>query len=45
MARPKHPKTHFEQVPLEIVKTIAVIETPDDEPNGTDVAIKPPPKK
>ena len=34
MAKPKEPKTHFEQVPLKIVKKIAVIEAPDDETNG-----------
>jgi hypothetical protein len=28
MAKPKAPKTHFEQVPLKIVKKIAVIEPP-----------------
>jgi len=45
MAKPKEPKTHFEQVPLEIVKKIAVIEAPDDESNGVGVTINPPAKK
>ncbi len=45
MAKPKEPKTHFEQVPLKIVKKIAVIEAPDDETDGVGVTIKPPGKK
>ena len=44
MARPKHPKTHFEQVPLEIVKKIAAVETPDDATNGLGLTVKPPAK-
>lgn len=30
------PKTHFEQVPVEIVKKIAEEDIPDDEVNGND---------
>jgi hypothetical protein len=45
MAKPKEPKTHFEQVPLKIVKKIAVIEPPDDETNGVGAIIDPPAKK
>jgi len=45
MAKPKEAKTHFEQVPLKIVKKIAVIEPPDDETNGVGVTIDPPAKK
>ena len=45
MSRPKTPKTYFEQVPLEIVKKIAAIETPGDETNGAAVTVKPLPKK
>ena len=45
MPKTKKPKTHFEQVPLEIVKKIAVIETPDDETNGTDMTFEPPAKQ
>lgn len=45
MTKPKEPKTHFEQVPLKIVKKIAVIEAPDDETNGGGVTIRPPAKK
>jgi hypothetical protein len=45
MTKPKASKTHFEQVPLEIVKKIAVIEAPDDETNGVGVTINPPAKK
>jgi hypothetical protein len=39
MAKPKAPKTYFEQVPLKIVKKIVVIEPPNDE------TINPPAKK
>lgn len=45
MTKPKESKTHFQQVPLKIVKKIAVIELPDDEANGVGVAINPPAKK
>ena len=45
MTKPKGPKTHFEQVPLEIVKRIAEEEIPDDETSGADVAVEPPAKK
>lgn len=44
MTMRKEPKTHFEQVPVKIVKKIAVIEDPVDETNGVSV-IKPPAKK
>jgi len=45
MAKTKEPKTHFEQVPLEIVKKIADEEIPDEETNGTDPALNPPARK
>ena len=45
MPKSKDPKTHFEQVPLEIVKKIAEEEIPDDETNGTGVTVEPPAKK
>ena len=37
MPKKKKPKTYFVQVPLEIVKKIAVEEIPDDEATGDDV--------
>jgi hypothetical protein len=45
MHRMKEPKTHFEQVPLEIVKKIAEEEIPDEETSGTDVTVEPPAEK
>jgi hypothetical protein len=45
MPKPKEPKTHFEQVPLETVKKIAIKEIPDDEATGNDGAVEPPAKK
>jgi hypothetical protein len=42
MTKPKEPKTHFEQVPLEIVKKIAAEDIPDGETSGTDGASEPP---
>ncbi len=36
MHKMKQPKTHFEQVPLEIVKKITEEEIPDDETSGAD---------
>ena len=45
MPKPKEPKTYFEQVPLEIVKKIAVEEIPDDEMGGATVTVEPPAKK
>jgi hypothetical protein len=45
MRKMKQAKTHFEQVPLEIVKKIAEEEIPDDETSGADVAVEPPAKK
>jgi hypothetical protein len=45
MAKSKEPKTHFEQVPLEIVKRIAEVEIPDDERDGADPTVDPPAKK
>ena len=44
MSKSKEPKTHFEQVPLEIVKKIVEQEIPDDA-DGTDVAVNPPVKR
>jgi hypothetical protein len=40
MPNSKQSKTHFEQVPLEIVKKIAQEEIPDDEANGSDVIVE-----
>jgi len=45
MPKSTEPKTHFEQVPLELVKKIAVEEIPDDEADGDDMPAKFPPKK
>jgi len=45
MPKTKKPKTHFEQVPLEIVKKIALEEIPDDEVIEGDVIVEPPEKK
>ena len=45
MAKTKEPKTHFEKVPLEIVKKIAEVEIPDDGADGTGVSVEPPAKK
>jgi hypothetical protein len=45
MAKPKASKTHFQQVPLKIVKKIAAVDPPDDETNGVGVTIKPPATK
>jgi hypothetical protein len=44
MPKTKKPKTHFEQVPLEIVKKIAEEEIPDGEAAGDDVIVEPPGK-
>jgi hypothetical protein len=45
MPKLNDPKTHFEQVPLEIVKKIAEIDLPGDKTNGADGPAKPPAKK
>jgi hypothetical protein len=45
MPQSNQPKTHFEQVPLEIVKKIAEEEILDDETNGPDARVEPPAKK
>ena len=45
MPKSKDSKTHFEQVPLEIVKKIAKEDIPDDEANGPDVDVDPPARK
>jgi hypothetical protein len=45
MPKSEEPKTHFEQVPLEIVKQIADEEISSDEANGAEVAVEPPPRK
>jgi hypothetical protein len=45
MPKSKEAKTHFEQVPLEIVKKIAEEEFPDDEMNGADGTVEPPAKE
>jgi hypothetical protein len=45
MPKSKKPKTHFEQVSLEIVKRIAAEEISSDETNGDEVAMDTPAKK
>jgi hypothetical protein len=45
MPKSKEPKTHFEQVPLEIVKQIADEEVSSDEANGVGVRAEAPAKK
>lgn len=45
MPKTKKTKTHFEQVPLEIVEKIAAEEILDDEVDGDDVIVDPPKKK
>ncbi|MDD5542462.1 MAG: hypothetical protein PHX83_04745 [Acidobacteriia bacterium] len=45
MSKTKKPKTHFQQVPLEIVKVIAEQEIPDDKLMGNNVTVKPPQKR
>jgi hypothetical protein len=45
MSESEKPKTHFEQVPLEIVKRIAEEDIPNDELDGADVIVEPPIKK
>ena len=42
MPKTKEPKTHFEQVPLEIVKKIVEEEIPDAEATGEDLIVEPP---
>ena len=42
MPKPREPKTHFEQVPLEIVKEIADEDIPQSETGQPDVPVKPP---
>ncbi len=44
MPKTKQPKTHFEQVPLDIVRITAHEDVPDDEVNGDDVVVEPPEK-
>jgi hypothetical protein len=45
MTKPTDAKTHFEQVPLEIVKMIAEEDIWDDETSGAGVTVEPPAKK
>jgi hypothetical protein len=45
MRKSKEPKTHFEQVPLEIVKQIADEDIQDDEANGAEVTVEAPARK
>jgi hypothetical protein len=40
MSKSEKPKTHFEQVPLEIVKKIVEEAVPDDETDEADVAVE-----
>jgi len=44
MSKSEKPKTHFEQVPLEIVKKIAREDIPEDESDGADVNVELPDK-
>jgi hypothetical protein len=45
MPNSKESKTHFEQVPLEIVKEIAEEDIPDDEANADEEIVEASPKK
>ena len=45
MTKSEEPKTHFEQVPLEIVKKSAEEDILDDGANGADGTVEPPEKK
>jgi hypothetical protein len=45
MPRLNDPKTHFEQVPLEIVKKIAEEDVPDGKENDVGVPVKCPARK
>jgi hypothetical protein len=40
MFKSEKPKTHFEQVPLEIVKKIAKEDVPEDESDEADVTVE-----
>lgn len=42
MSKTKKPKTHFEQVPIEIIKDIPVEVIPDDEIDQEDLIVDPP---
>jgi hypothetical protein len=44
MSKSEKPKTHFEQVPLEIVKQIATEDIPEDETDEADVTVELPEK-
>jgi hypothetical protein len=44
MSKSEKPKTHFEQVPLEIVKKIAKEDIPEDESDEVDVTVEFPEK-
>jgi hypothetical protein len=45
MPKTKKTQTHFEQVPLEIVKKIAEEDISDDAADGDDVTVEPPDDK
>ena len=45
MAKAKESKTHFQQVPLEMVKKLADVDIADDETSGAGAAVEPPAKK
>lgn len=45
MPKPKEPKTHFEQVPLEIVKEIAKEDIEEGQKSQPDVPVRPPAKQ
>jgi len=42
MPKSKKPDTHFEQVPIEIIKDIPVEVIPDDEIDQEDLIVDPP---
>ena len=44
MSKSEKPKTHFEQVPLEIVKKIAKEDLPEDESDESEVTVELPEK-
>jgi hypothetical protein len=45
MPKPKEPNTHFEQVPLKVVKKVATEYIPENDADRTDVTSEPPAKK
>jgi hypothetical protein len=45
MSKSEKTKTHFEQVPVEIIKKIVEEDILDDELDGADMTVEPPEKK